>query len=184
MTRELLSEPLPLWMDWDPARLERDRTEIEAFAPDLVYAAPRTVGFPYGGFHGTLPLWPFDRPVPEGLTDLLPAPIEVAVLYSSAHPMVPPVVVPMDPQPEIHEQSLSRWHVLPGGALCLLQSEGMWVPEASVVDLLLKACGWHVEYTLMRAGLIDEMTTSGIVSDDSRDHLVDQACATPTPEES
>jgi hypothetical protein len=175
MTSELRVEALRIWSDWDPARLERDRAEIEEFAPGLKYVEPRSQGFSYGGYRGTLPIWPFERPVPKGLSELLPEPIEVALLFSSAHPMVPPVIVPIDPQPHMHEESLTRWHVLPGGALCLLQSEGLWIPEASVVDLLLKACAWHVEYTLMRSGVIDEMTVAGIVSDDSHDHLVAQA---------
>ncbi len=38
----------------------------------------------------------------------------------------------------------------------------------------MKACGWRIEYALMKAGLIDAMTTSGIVSDSSLDGLIDQ----------
>jgi hypothetical protein len=177
MTPETPGKQLRLWSDWDPARLERDRAEIESFAPNLEFFEPRSAGFPYGGYRGRLPLWPFDRPIPEGLTELLAEAIEVVLLFSSAHPMIPPVIIPIDPEPQMEEESLTRWHVLPGGALCLLQSEGLWIPEASVVDLLLKACGWHVEYALVRHGALEEMTVAGVVSDGSQDHLVAHALA-------
>jgi hypothetical protein len=181
-----LDEPpkrLRIWSDWDHARLERDRAEIEGFSANLKYVEPYTPGFPYGGYHGTLPMWPFNRAVPDGLRELLLKPIELHLLFASAHPMVPPTIVPIYPQPLMQEESLSRWHVLPGGALCLLQSEGMWIPEASVVELLLKACGWHIEYALMSAGAIDEMAVAGIVSDDSQDHLIVHALGNRESEE-
>jgi hypothetical protein len=46
------------------------------------------------------------------------------------------------------------------------------------VDLLLKAAGWRVEYSLMEAGVIEAMTLRGIVDDDQLDHLVAVAVET------
>jgi hypothetical protein len=97
------------------------------------------------------------------------------MFYSAAHPMVPPQVHPVDPEPALDERTQHRWHVAPGGALCLLQTYGAWTPESSIVELLLKAAGWRVEYALMKSGVVDAMTVNGIVSDPSRDHLVAQA---------
>ena len=92
--------------------------------------------------------------------------------YSAAHPMLPPTIYLVRPEPEIEEQTQATWHVAPGGSLCLLQSEGAWQPEASITELMLKAAGWHIEYALMKAGVIDRMTVNGIVSDPSSDHLI------------
>jgi hypothetical protein len=61
------------------------------------------------------------------------------------------------------------------GSLCLLQDDAAWTGRDSVVDLLLKAAGWRVEYALMRAGVIEAMTLRGIVDDDQLDHLVTPA---------
>lgn len=167
------SDTAVLWMEDEPERLERDRREVEHFAPDLTYVEPRTDGFLHGGWIGRLPLWPFDRPEPEGLRELLgDAGAEVAVVFSAAHPMIAPTVYPIRPEPAIEERTQAIWHVAPDGSLCLLQNQGQWRPEASVTDLLLKAAGWLVEYALMKAEAIDKMTECGIVTDDSLDGLV------------
>jgi hypothetical protein len=86
--------------------------------------------------------------------------------------MVPPDFWPRSPEPKIEERSQSVWHVLPSGALCLIQSLGHWQPEASLTELLLKAAGWRLEYQLMKAGRIDRMTESGIVSSGDHDELL------------
>jgi hypothetical protein len=164
------------WMDWDPARLGRDTTEVRQFAPDLEWVLTDEDGlFPYGGWSGALPLWPFDRAQPEGLVELVQMPLQVLVIYSSAHPVVSPTIYPIDPEPQISEISDTIWHVAPGQSLCLFQSEGYWVPEASVRELLLKACGWRIEYALMHAGIVDRMSERGIVTDASFDHLITRA---------
>lgn len=167
-----------LWFAAEPQRLERDAAEVRALVPGVMYQSANSgsAAAVHGGWHGVLPTWPFDRPEPSGLSDLLSGGgLEFALLYPAAYPMVPPAVYPVNPVPEIIEQTQSRWHVAPGGALCLLQSEGSWLPEASVTELLVKAAGWRVEYALMKAELLDQMTINGIVSDDSIDHLVSRA---------
>jgi hypothetical protein len=95
--------------------------------------------------------------------------------YSAAHPMLPPAIYPLDPLPEIVEQTQATWHVAPGGSLCLLQSAGGWRPEASITELLLKAAGWRIEYALMKVGAVERMSVAGIVSDNSLDGLIAEA---------
>lgn len=168
-----------LWMQAEPARLARDQAEVAAFAPLLEYCGPDLTAdnaISHGGWVGELPRWPFDRAEPRSLDDLIgERGLRLAMLYSAAHPMVPPVVYPLDPEPLLMEQTQSAWHVAPGGSLCLLQSLGAWRPEASITDLLAKAAGWRVEYALMKAGVIEQMSIDGIVSDSSFDHLIAQA---------
>lgn len=152
------------WFQDDGDRLRRDQTEVQVFAPELTFLAP-DAGLPGGGWGGRLPLWPFDRAMPDGLMDLFPrGGLELLIQYPEAYPMIPPDLWPTDPQPELLEHSQARWHVLPTGALCLFQSVGLWQPEASVVDLLKKAAGWRLEYELLKHGLVDRMTEGGIVS--------------------
>lgn len=166
-----------LWTEAEPARLERDRVEMHEFAPDLTYREPDPSGmFRHGGWTGELPRWPFDRPVPPGLDELIGEHgLSFALEYSAAHPMLPPTIYPVRPEPEVEEQTQATWHVAPGGSLCLLQSEGAWRPEASITELLLKAAGWRIEYALMKAGVIDRMTVNGIVSDHASDYLIAEA---------
>lgn len=165
-----------LWTECEPARLARDQLEVGAFAPFLEYQSPGGDGFPQGGWIGELPGWPFMRPQPEALDELLGgAELRVLVAYSAAHPMVAPAIYSLNPEPTIWEQTQSAWHVAPGGSLCLLQSDGGWQPDASLTELLAKASGWRIEYALMKAGVIDRMSVNGIVSDPSYDHLIAMA---------
>lgn len=170
-----LANPI-FWPDAEPARLQRDLSEVAGFAPLLDYHAPdpsNEGNFIHGGWFGELPRWPFDRPAPDGLQELIGEKgLSVAVMYSAAHPMVPPTIFPVSIQPTFQEETQSAWHVAPGGSLCLLQSEGGWQPEASITELLAKATGWRVEYALMKLGMIQSMSVRGIVSDSSFDHLV------------
>lgn len=172
--------PIP-WTDAEPVRLARDLAEVSAFAPGLAYQPPRASSgreHSQGGWVGELPLWPFARSTPPDLQNLLNGQgLRVAIAYPSAYPMVPPVIYPVDPEPTFEEQTQTEWHVAPGGSLCLLQSDGAWQPDASLTELLAKACGWHVEYALMKAGVIERMSTNGIVSDPGFDDLVGLAVA-------
>lgn len=162
-------DPVP-WFAQDSERLRRDRAEVQRFAPDLNAVEP-TPEDASGGWSGRLPLWPFDRNAPDGLASRFPAGgLLVDVRYVPAYPMLPPEIFPVYPEPELYERSQAVWHVLPHGALCLLQSAGQWQPEASLTELLLKAAGWHLEYSLMKRDLLDRMSESGIVSDGSYDH--------------
>jgi hypothetical protein len=165
------------WSDWDPSRLARERREVAAFAPDLNFLEPGSPLAPHAGWEGRLPLWPFDRPQPEGLEVLVASPLEIRVLYSAAHPAVSPRVIPLSPRPRPMEISVTQWHILPDGALCLVQSEGMWVPEASTTELLLKAAGWRIEYALMEVGAMPAMSIRGIASDASLDPLISKTAS-------
>jgi hypothetical protein len=175
MTKPQAAEPI-FWQDAEPTRLQRDLNEVAEFAPHLLYQEPHPSDggeHIHGGWFGELPLWPFDRPEPEGLKELVGSNgLTVAVMYSAAHPMVPPTVFPVSVEPTPQEETQAAWHVAPGGSLCLLQSDGGWHPEASITELLAKAAGWHVEYALMKRSAIQEMSVQGIVTDSSFDHLV------------
>lgn len=170
-----------LWQEAEASRLVRDRREVHDFAPDLTYVEPEFASdgtvVHHGEWVGRLPVWPFEREEPVGLADFIPKGAKVVVTYSAAHPMMPPRVYVNDPLPEIAEWSQHIWHVAPGGSLCLLQTVNDWTPETSVTELLAKASGWRIEYGLMKAGLVDTMTTCGIVTDASRDHLFAQAAS-------
>lgn len=166
-------------MTAEPERLIRDLREVTAFAPLLKYR--HLAVFRHGGWTGELPRWPFGRPEPEGLDELIgPSGLQVQVEYSAAYPMVPPTIYPVEPASSFWEQTQTAWHVAPGGSLCLLQSEGAWRPEASITELLLKAAGWRIEYALMKAHVIDHMSISGIVSDATFDHLIPEIAGDAT----
>lgn len=175
MTMPQAAGPI-FWQDAEPTRLQRDLKEVAEYAPHLLYQEPHPSDggeHIHGGWFGELPRWPFDRPEPDGLKELVGSNgLTVAVMYSAAHPMVPPTTFPVSVEPTPHEETQAAWHVAPGGSLCLLQSDGDWHPEASITELLAKAAGWHVEYALMKRGAIQEMSVRGIVTDSSFDHLV------------
>jgi hypothetical protein len=174
-------EPI-LWFQAEPSRLERDRSEVAVFAPLMEFhEAGSDEIFTHGGWAGELPKWPFDRSEPAGLDELIGEHgAKIVLVYSAAHPMVPPIIYSLDPLPTVWEQTQAAWHVAPGGSLCLLQNVGAWQPEASITELLAKAAGWRVEYALMKAEVIDRMTTNGIVSDDALDDLIVDAAKTST----
>jgi len=168
------------WTEVEPERLARDLADVAAVAPDMHFQAPGVFGGTelHGMWVGQLPVWPLARPVPDGLDALVPTGLECMALYSASHPMIPPQVRPISPEPLLLERSQHKWHVAPAGALCLMQSTGDWDPGDSVADLLVKAAAWRVEYALMKASLIEAMSLSGIVSDPSFDHLIAKAVET------
>ncbi|WP_385626050.1 hypothetical protein PXH67_47915 (plasmid) [Streptomyces sp. P8-A8] len=163
------SQPAPVtWWACEPHRFERDQREITTAFPDLAYD-----GDGAGSWHGTLPLWPFNRPQPAHLTDWTGSTgLHVVMAYRQAYPMVPPYIWPLDPVPEPAEWTQSRWHVNGDRTLCLLRADALWTGRESVVDLLLKAAGWKVEYALMKHEAITQMSDCGIVEDDRFDHLL------------
>lgn len=164
------------WADEDERRLKRDLAEVATLAPDLVFEPPpvEPVGVVahHGLWRGRLPVWPFERPQPRGLAHLIPVGLECEVYCSPVHPVLPPAVRPLNPEPKLNERSAHRWHVAPSGTLCLMQSVGSWDPADSVADLLLKACGWRIEYELMKAGAVETMTLRGIVDDPELDTVI------------
>ena len=100
--------------------------------------APDQTTFDHGGWHGTLPLWPFDRHAPDGLdalTDGTGLKFNTHLPGRLSHGSCPHIW-PLAPEPEMVERTQATWHVLPSGGLCLLQSDGAWQPEASLVELL------------------------------------------------
>jgi hypothetical protein len=173
MTDEAGHTPV-LWVEDDPGRMERDRREVCAFAPLMELTEPGVgLAHPHGCWVGEIPRWPFDRPPPAGLDELLgPDRFQIEMEYPSAYPMTPPRIYPANLTPEPVEHSQGVWHVSPDGSLCLLQSTGGWLPEASATEMLQKAAGWRIEYALMKAGAIERMTTNGIVNDPIHDELI------------
>ncbi len=169
-------EPVPWWRA-EPSRLDRDRREIGQAFPDLTFDPDGE-----GSWHGTLPLWPFERPAPEGLDVLTGGQGLVMRLgYHGAYPVVSPWITPVDPEPLVGEWTQTRYHVLGNGTLCLFQTQADWNPSSSVVELLLKAAGWRVEYALLKAGARTDMTMAGIVRDPSLDDLVTATAASLPP---
>jgi hypothetical protein len=152
------------WMDDEPLRLERELKAMPAAAPRLDWTGEH--------WAGELPVWPFDRPESPGLHDYLGGRrFFVEVRYYESFPMVAPLIIPMDPVPPMGVWTMSRWHVAGDGSLCLFQNFTDWDPFCTAADLVPKAAGWFLEYLLMSDGAVDEMTTAGIVADDSLDHL-------------
>lgn len=156
------------WWEAEPSRLRRDREEVSASFPDLVFVEDGQAGW-----RGRLPLWPFDRPEPAGLDRLTGGQgLGFELLYGTAYPLVYPWIFPLDPEPLPLELTQTRWHVLGNGALCLFQTQQDWDPASTVVELLRKAAGWRIEYALLKTGALQDMTMAGIVRDVSVDHLV------------
>ncbi|WGD38718.1 hypothetical protein [Streptomyces cathayae] len=157
------------WWECEPRRLRRDREEIPAHFPDLVFSDEGA-----GSWEGTLPRWPFGRPEPTHLTDWIgESGLRLRLAYSQAYPMVAPRIIPLDPLPAPFEWTQHIWHVNGDASLCLLQDD-VWTGRETVVDLLLKAAGWRIEYALMKYQAIEEMTGSGIVTDHRLDHFLAQ----------
>ncbi|PWU46298.1 hypothetical protein DLJ47_32830 [Micromonospora sp. S4605] len=163
-----LRPPPTTWWQCEPRRLQRDQEEVRARFPNLEWQDAGA-----GGWMGRLPRWPFARPEPAGLVDVIGEQgLLVAVVYGHAYPMVAPAVHPVDPQPRFSTRTDQRWHVMGDGSLCLFQDDTTWTGRDSIVELLLKAAGWRVEFELMTRGLINAMTINGIVNDDQLDPLL------------
>ncbi|NJP97104.1 hypothetical protein HCN51_48090 [Nonomuraea sp. FMUSA5-5] len=167
MTTSRARTPINWWVA-EPARFARDRAEVAARFPALTWTSDGA-----GGWEGRLPMWPLDRPEPPGLAALLGGTgMEVVIAYGQAYPMVPPRIYPVDPRPEPVECTQHRWHVNGDGSLCQFQTDTAWDPRDSICDLIMKAAAWHVEYALMKAGVLDQMSLHGIVSNPAVDHLI------------
>ncbi len=163
------------WWDAEPARWARDRDGIAARFPEFTWTPSGA-----GGWVGRLPMWPLERPEPSGLSRLLGGVgLEVVIAYRQAYPMVPPRIYPVDPQPAAVECTQHRWHVNGDGSLCQFQTDTAWDPRDSICDLILKAAAWRVEYALLKTGVLEHVTTHGIVSDPALDNLVTTASEKP-----
>lgn len=64
--------------------------------------------------------------------------------------------------------------------LCLLRDADQWYPWCKTSELLLKASGWAIDFALLEAGAITQMSMSGIVIDTSYDELIAEQIETLT----
>jgi hypothetical protein len=166
MTDELVA--LSWWED-DPARRDSELAAMYAIAPELVW---RPEGA--GRWVGHVPLWPFPRRRPSGVAALVGhRPFDVVIACRQAHPMVEPLVWPTGVKPPVTALGWTEWHLLPNGALCLLQDRTSWDPAALAAELVPKISGWYIEYHLKLAGYIKRMTEYGIANDSGLDCLLD-----------
>jgi hypothetical protein len=161
--------PRESWIEAEPARAEKERAAMASVAPELTWIEDEAAG----GWEGLVPVWPFDRPRPEGLDELLEGRrLRVRVRYSQAFPSVEPKLEPLDPEPPVVRRTVHDWHLNGDGTLCLLRTADLWTGRETAADLVVKASGWFIEYLLMESGAIESMTESGIHSDDSLDKVI------------
>ena len=164
------TSPRSWWVD-ETHRLQREISAMRKVAPDLRWLTAEEE--PSGGWEGPVPLWPFDRPAPTGLSALVgDRPLQVRIRCGHAFPMVEPAAYPLNVDLPNIAFGWTTWHVLPDGALCLLQESVAWDPRVAAAELIPKISGWFLEYQLLSSGLVQAMTVTGIVADDSRDHLL------------
>ena len=169
MSDELAAAALPWWED-DPERLESERAAMFAVAPDLVWQFNGS-----GRWVGRVPIWPISRRQPAGVAALVGhQAFAVEIVCPQAYPMVEPQVWPTEIEPRVSALGWTQWHLLPSGALCLLQDDSSWDPATLAADLVPKISGWYVEYHLKNTGYISEMTERGIANDDSLDFLIEE----------
>jgi hypothetical protein len=166
--REHLQAAALSWWDDDPLRLESEKAAMHAVAPGLFWRYKGS-----GGWIGHAPLWPFDRRRPPKVAALVDhKPFAVNIVCGQAYPMTEPLVWPLEINPPVTVLGWTDWHLLPSGALCLLQDNSSWNPSAQAADLIKKISGWYIEYHLMCAGHIQRMTEYGIANDDSLDQFL------------
>ena len=162
--------PRQSWTAAEPARLESEREAMAAVAPDMGWLEDKTAG----GWDGLAPAWPFERPAPAGLDELLAGRrLRVRVRYLQAFPSVEPRLEPIDPEPPIERRVLHSWHLNGDGTLCLLRTADLWTGRETAADLVVKASGWFIEYLLMEQGAIERMTEAGINDDTSLDEIIE-----------
>lgn len=163
------------WWQFDGNRLSDDTRSIKDAFPDL---DPLDEGAGIG-WKGVLPLWPFARTAPtEFRSDV--SGLEIVVLFPQSYPMTIPDLYPINPMPELSERTQHRWHVNGDGSLCMVQAQRAWTGRESVVDLLVKAAGWRLEYGLVKACLVEDMTENGIVSSTQRDTQIAEFYGEPS----
>jgi hypothetical protein len=162
------------WFEAEPQRLELEQKAMATCAPDLRWIE-QSDDLPAGGWEGDAPIWPFERDAPEpGFSRLLDARrLPVRVEYLESFPAVEPKLWPMiDPPPDPIYRTQHSWHVNGDGSLCLLQTADLWTGRETAADLVVKASGWYIEYLLMEAKVIEQMTLAGIYSDTSLDEKI------------
>jgi hypothetical protein len=95
--------------------------------------------------------------------------------------MTPPAVWPLDPEPSIEHRTQHAWHVNGDGSLCLLETTFAWTGRDPAAELIVKAAGWFIEYLLMSAELITQMTSTGLSRDLSLDQVITHASIAMRP---
>lgn len=159
------------WTEAEPGLVESEKEAMSVVAPEMIWK-DELVYFqrPVVGWQGTVPDWTAERPKPDGVDRLLDGRrLQLLVLYPEAFPMVPPALVPVQPEIPIAHRTMNKWHVMGDGSLCLIQAAEDWQPENTAADLIRKAAGWFIEYLLLDAGRIEQMTQRGIYEDDCFD---------------
>ena len=161
------------WWRCEPRRLDRDLREVGEHFPELTWVPEGA-----GRWEGRIRVWPFGRPAPPGVETLTSGMgLDLELRYGHAYPAAVPAIFPHDPEPGIESRTQQRWHVLGDGSLCLLEQPAQWTGRESVVELLLKAAGWRIEYALMLRDAIPSMTINGIVVDPQHDELITEVAS-------
>jgi hypothetical protein len=167
----ILADRERTWRVDEPALLRKEQMAMTAVAPELAWSDQGA-----GSWQGPVPRWPFERNPPPGLDTLLSGRrLHVHVAYGHAFPMTAPVVWPIDPEPSIEQRTDHAWHVNGDGSLCLLESASAWTGREAAAELVVKAAGWFIEYLLISAGLITQMTSVGLAADLSMDAVITRA---------
>lgn len=167
--------PRTSWVEAEAARVERERAEMQCWAPEMEWRTD--LAWPNGrrgpGWEGLAPAWGGERPEPAGVSNLLDGRrLRLRVICPEAFPVVAPDLYPIDPEVPIMRRSQHTWHLNFDGSLCLMQGADDWQPDDTAADLVRKAAGWFVEYLLVDAGDLDAMTTRGIYISDEIDALL------------
>ena len=163
------------WVLAEPRVVEREVEAMRLHAPDMSWVDDLVWlnGRRASGWDGLAPPWGANRDPPTGLDELLGGRrLHLYVYYPEAFPAVAPVLSPVDPDPPLARRTDHRWHVNDDGTLCLTQAAADWNPTDTAADLVRKASGWLIEYLLMEAGDIEEMTERGIFEDMSCDEII------------
>ena len=164
------------WEDVLPNRLAWELSEMKQMAPELRWCTHQRA------WYGLVPTWPFDREPPEQLDEFLAGDrLEAIIKPSAAHPAVPPKILPLKPQPTHEQCTYTIWHTLGDGSICVVREYYNWTGAESCAALIPTAAGWFLEYLLMTAGIIDNMTAYGIESSGELDDLLIPASRVKLP---
>jgi hypothetical protein len=167
--------PPESWVVAEPLIVGREKAEMADHAPDMVWRDDLEWlgGRPACGWEGSAPAWAADRAKPTGVHELLAGRrLNLLVIYPEAFPSVPPSLFPVDPDVPLDRRTQHRWHVNGDGSICLMQAAGDWHPMNSAADLVRKAAGWFIEYLLMQAGEIEDMSERGLFDEESLDEII------------
>ena len=104
-----------------PNRLAWELSEMKQMAPELRWSTDQRA------WRGLVPTWPFDRKQPEQLDEFLAGDrLEAVIKPSAAHPVVPPKILPLEPQPTLEQCTYTTWHTLGDGSICVVREDYNW----------------------------------------------------------